>query len=263
MKVIFLSKSRILRILSTVMIILLSVTLVHAYESDAVAVFLNIKKELPIYSVAVKEKKIAISFDAAWGAEYTSRIMDILEERDIKTTFFLVGFWMDKYPERVKEIAKRGHEVANHSTTHPNMSKLSREQIINEIMTTQEKIEKLAGDRSVRLLRPPFGDYNDLLIQTCRELGFHVIQWDVDSLDWKEMGVQHMFDRVTQRVDDGSIVLFHNNAKYITEALPLILDHLLAEGYDIVPVSELIYKENYRLDHTGRQYPTEDENPGS
>lgn len=263
MKVIFLSKSQILRILSTIMIILLSVTLVHAYESDAVAVFLNIKKELPIYSVAVKEKKIAISFDAAWGAEYTSRIMDILEERDIKTTFFLVGFWMDKYPERVKEIAKRGHEVANHSTTHPNMSKLSREQIINEIMTTQEKIEKLAGDRSVRLLRPPFGDYNDLLIQTCRELGFHVIQWDVDSLDWKEMGVQHMFDRVTQRVDDGSIVLFHNNAKYITEALPLILDHLLAEGYDIVPVSELIYKENYRLDHTGRQYPTEDENPGS
>ena len=98
-----------------------------------------------------------------------------------------------------------------------------------------------------------------MLIQTCRELGFHVIQWDVDSLDWKEMGVQHMFDRVTQRVDDGSIVLFHNNAKYITEALPLILDHLLAEGYDIVPVSELIYKENYRLDHTGRQYPTEDE----
>ena len=263
MKVIFLSKSRILRILSTVMIILLSVTLVHAYESDAVAVFLNIKKELPIYSVAVKEKKIAISFDAAWGAEYTSRIMDILEERDIKTTFFLVGFWVDKYPERVKEIAKRGHEVANHSTTHPNMSKLSREQIINEIMTTQEKIEKLAGDRSVRLLRPPFGDYNDLLIQTCRELGFHVIQWDVDSLDWKEMGVQNMFDRVTQRVDDGSIVLFHNNAKYITEALPLILDHLLAEGYDIVPVSELIYKENYRLDHTGRQYPTEVENPGS
>ena len=178
------------------------------------------------------------------GVLSTSRSW-IFWRKDINN--FLVGFWVDKYPERVKEIAKRGHEVANHSTTHPNMSKLSREQIINEIMTTQEKIEKLAGDRSVRLLRPPFGDYNDLLIQTCRELGFHVIQWDVDSLDWKEMGVQHMFDRVTQRVDDGSIVLFHNNAKYITEALPLILDHLLAEGYDIVPVSELIYKKSYRL----------------
>lgn len=213
------------------------------------------KKELPIYSVATDEKKIAISFDAAWGAEYTQKILDILEERNIKTTFFLVGFWIDKYPERVKEIAERGHEVANHSTTHPEMSKLSRDQIITEIKTTQEKIEKLAGVRAVRLFRPPFGDYNDLLIQTCREIDFHVIQWDVDSLDWKELGVDHMFNRVIKNVGNGSIVLFHNNAKYITEALPLILDHLLAEGYEIVPVSELIYKQNYRIDHTGRQHP--------
>ena len=104
-----------------------------------------------------------------------------------KNHLFLVGFWIDKYPERVKEIAERGHEVANHSTTHPEMSKLSRDQIITEIKTTQEKIEKLAGVRAVRLFRPPFGDYNDLLIQTCREIDFHVIQWDVDSLDWKEL----------------------------------------------------------------------------
>lgn len=263
MKVIYLSKSQVQRILATIMLILLSITLVQAYESEAVSVFLNVKKELPIYSVGMEEKKLAISFDAAWGAEYTSKIMDILEERDIKTTFFLVGFWVDKYPERVEEIAQRGHEVANHSTTHPEMSKLSREQIISEIMTTQKKIEDLAGKHSVRLLRPPYGDYNDLLIQTCRELDFHVIQWDVDSLDWKEQGVQHMFDRVTKKAGNGSIVLFHNNAKYITEALPLILDHLLAEGYTIVPVSELIYQENYRLDHTGRQYPMENENPGS
>lgn len=166
-----------------------------------------------------------------------------------------MGFWIDKYPERVKEIAERGHEVANHSTTHPEMSKLSRDQIITEIKTTQEKIEKLAGVRAVRLFRPPFGDYNDLLIQTCREIDFHVIQWDVDSLDWKELGVDHMFNRVIKNVGNGSIVLFHNNAKYITEALPLILDHLLAEGYEIVPVSELIYKQNYRIDHTGRQHP--------
>ncbi|HHY83566.1 MAG TPA: polysaccharide deacetylase family protein [Clostridiales bacterium] len=243
--------------MATLMLILLSVTLVQAHESAAVGVFLNIKKELPIYSVETDEKKIAISFDAAWGAEYTSIIMDILEERGIKTTFFLVGFWVDKYPERVKEIAQRGHEVANHSTTHPEMSKLSRDQIISEIMTTQKKIEDLAGDRAVRLLRPPFGDYNDLLIKTCRELGFHVIQWDVDSLDWKELGVQHMYDRVTKRVRNGSIVLFHNNAKYITQALPSILDYLIAEGYSIVPVSELIYKENYRIDHTGRQISVE------
>ncbi|NLU37211.1 MAG: polysaccharide deacetylase family protein [Clostridiales bacterium] len=255
MKVIVISRNLFLRLLSSFLIILLSFIMVNAKKNDVFPAFFNMKKELPIYSVATDEKKIAISFDAAWGAEYTQKILDILEERNIKTTFFLVGFWIDKYPERVKEIAERGHEVANHSTTHPEMSKLSRDQIITEIKTTQEKIEKLAGVRAVRLFRPPFGDYNDLLIQTCREIDFHVIQWDVDSLDWKELGVDHMFNRVIKNVGNGSIVLFHNNAKYITEALPLILDHLLAEGYEIVPVSELIYKQNYRIDHTGRQHP--------
>jgi len=256
-KAIYLTKYQIIRVLATLLLLLLSITLMQANENDALGVFLHLKKELPIYSVYSEEKKIAISFDAAWGAEYTTTIMDILEERNIKTTFFLVGFWIDKYPERVKEIALRGHEIGNHSTTHPEMSKLSKTQIITEIETTQKKIEDLAGDRAVRLFRPPFGDYNDLLIQTCREMDFAVIQWDVDSLDWKELGVQPMVDRVIKNVRNGSIVLFHNNAKYITEALPLILDHLLTEGYSIVPVSELIIKNNYRLDHTGRQFPLE------
>ena len=257
MKAIYLTKYQIIRVLATLLLLLLSITLMQANENDALGVFLHLKKELPIYSVYSEGKKIAISFDAAWGAEYTTTIMDILEERNIKTTFFLVGFWIDKYPERVKEIALRGHEIGNHSTTHPEMSKLSKTQIITEIETTQKKIEDLAGDRAVRLFRPPFGDYNDLLIQTCREMDFAVIQWDVDSLDWKELGVQPMVDRVIKNVRNGSIVLFHNNAKYITEALPLILDHLLTEGYSIVPVSELIIKNNYRLDHTGRQFPLE------
>src|SRR5690554_4553711 len=229
MKLIYISKKKAIRVLLAIYLVLLSIVFVENIDKRTISAFLNTSRQLPIYSVATDEKKIAISFDAAWGAEYTSKIMDILEERDIKTTFFLVGFWVDKYPERVREMAKRGHEVANHSTTHPEMSKLNREQIINEIITTQEKIEELAGNRAVRLLRPPFGDYNDLLIQTCNELDFYVIQWDVDSLDWKEIGVDHMYNRVTEKVGNGSIVLFHNNAKYITDALPLILDHLLDE----------------------------------
>jgi polysaccharide deacetylase family sporulation protein PdaB len=257
MRVVYVSKTKAARLLLVTCMVLLSLLFIDNSYGEAVRetaeVFLNPRKELPIYSVGTEEKKIAISFDAAWGSEYTGKIMDILEERGIHTTFFLVGFWVDKYPDRVREIAERGHEVANHSTTHPEMSKLGKEQMKSEILTTQKKIEELAGDRAVRLIRPPFGDYNDLLIQTCRELNFYPIQWDVDSLDWKEQGVQPMVDRVTKRVQNGSIVLFHNNAKYITEALPLILDQLLAEGYTIVPVSELIYKENYRLDHTGKQ----------
>lgn len=253
MRVIYISKKKTMRLFLVASLVLLSFLFVNIDQEQTISVFLNTRKELPIYSVQTEEKKIAISFDAAWGAEYTSKIMDILEEKNIKTTFFLVGFWVEKYPDKVKEIAQRGHEIANHSTTHPQMSKLGKEQIISEIMSTQKKIEELAGDRAVRLIRPPFGDYNDLLINTCREIGFYPIQWDVDSLDWKELGVSPMYDRVTKKVQNGSIILFHNNAKYTTEALPSILDYLLAEGYTIVPVSELIHYGEYRIDHTGKQ----------
>jgi len=243
------------QIIWVLILVMLSVFYVQNFEYDAISVFLNTKKELPIYSVETDEKKIAISFDAAWGDEFTEEILRILRERNIKATFFLVGFWVDHYPEKVKLIAQEGHEIGNHSTNHPHMSKLTKEQILREIQTTQEKIERLAGDKAVKLFRPPFGDYNDRLIITCREMGFEPIQWDVDSLDWKNYGVSHMFKQVTGKVRNGSIVLFHNNAKYITQALPKILDHLLEEGYQFVPISELILKGNYYIDHTGRQKP--------
>lgn len=211
-------------------------------------------KELPIYSVDTEEKKIAISFDAAWGNEYTRFILDTLDKYNVKSTFFLVGFWVDEYPEDVKEIAKRGHDVGNHSTTHPNMSQLSKEKMEEELNITGEKIRKLTNIKPT-LFRPPFGDYNDLLIQTCRENGYYTIQWDVDSLDWKELGVQPVVDRITRNVRNGSIVLFHNNAKYIKEFLPIVIEKLQEDGYEIVPISELIYKDDFILDNTGRQIP--------
>ncbi len=253
MKVIYISRGKMVRALVVLLLVIISVLYTQSTEYDAISVFLNTKRELPIYSVDTDEKKIAISFDAAWGSEYTDEILDILKKRDIKTTFFLVGFWIDKYPEKVRIIASEGHEIGNHSTTHPHMSKLNSEQIRLEMENTQKKIQELAGERAVKLFRPPFGDYNDRLILTCREMGYYPIQWDVDSLDWKEYGVDHMFNQVTNKVQNGSIVLFHNNAKYIVQALPSILDHLIKEGYTIVPISELIYKENYYMDHTGRQ----------
>lgn len=227
-------------------------------NTNMVGVFSN-KKELPIYSVDTKENKLAISFDAAWGDDFTLEILDILDKYHVKSTFFLVGFWVDKYPEHVKEIQKRGHEVGNHSTNHPYMSKLTEEEIIKELKTTGDKIEKLTSKKPI-LFRPPFGDYNDRLINVCRDNGYYVIQWDVDSLDWKEMGAQPVVDRVTRNVKNGSIVLFHNNAKYISEYLPIIIERLQDEGYEIVPVSELIYKENFYMDNTGRQMLLDNEN---
>ncbi|NLT47424.1 MAG: polysaccharide deacetylase family protein [Clostridiales bacterium] len=210
------------------------------------------ERKLPIYSVGTEEKKVAISFDAAWGNSHTGPILDILDQYGIKTTFFLVKFWADKYPEDVKEISRRGHEVQNHSATHPDMTTLSVEQIREEIESAGAAIEALTGIRP-NLFRPPFGAYNNRVIETLEEMGYKVIQWSVDSLDWKEISADQIVQRVLSRIEPGAIVLFHNDAVYVEEYLPRILDALVAQGYEVVPISQLIFWENYHIDHTGKQ----------
>ncbi len=209
-------------------------------------------RKLPIYSVSTDDKKIAISFDCAWGNEHTKPILDILDQYDVKTTFFMVKFWAEKFPEDVSEIYRRGHEIGNHSSTHPNMSSLSIEDMVKELKGAEEVIEKITGTKPT-VFRPPFGAYSNRLIETCEANGYYVIQWDVDSLDWKEITSEQIVDRVTRNVKPGSIVLFHNNAEHVEDYLPNILDKLKTEGYQIVPVGQLIIKENYHMDHTGRQ----------
>lgn len=208
------------------------------------------QRKIPVYSVETKEKRIALTFDAAWGAEKTSEIMDILDQHNIKATFFLVGFWVDKYPEKVKEIHERGFEIGNHSSTHPKLSTLSSEQILMEANTCADKIEELTGARPV-LFRPPFGDYNNTVVQTLRENGYEVIQWSTDSLDWKNLGVQSMVKQVTGNVKAGDIVLFHNNSDYILQALPIILQYLEDNNFEIVPVSQLLLTGDSYVDNAG------------
>lgn len=235
-------------------IVLLAAVIIKTNKNfDSLNVFAP-TKELPIYSVERKDKKIAISFDAAYGDEYTIAILDTLDKYKVKTTFFLVKFWVENFPNRVEEIHKRGHEIGNHSATHPNMSGLSPEQIADELNSTGDMITKLTKERPV-LFRPPFGDYNDTLIREAKKNGYYTIQWDVDSIDWKELGTQSVVDRVTRNVKPGSIILFHNNAKYVTEYLPLVLERLIDDGYEIVPISGLIYKEGFKIDNTGKQIP--------
>ena len=207
---------------------------------------------LPIYSVERDDRKISISFDAAWGNEHTQGILDTLDQYGVKTTFFLVDFWAEKYPEDVKAIYAKGHELGNHSSTHPDMAKLSKEQIRQELDKTAETIEGITGIRPT-LFRPPFGSYNNSLIETCESLGYKVIQWSVDSLDWKKLTTEQIVERVVRNVEPGSIVLFHNNADHVEEYLPLVLRSLIEQGYEIVPIGELIYLDNYTMNHAGKQ----------
>ena len=211
------------------------------------------KRELPIYCVNRDDNVISISFDAAWGGDKTLGILDLLDEYNIKTTFFLVDIWTQKYPELVKEIVARGHEIGNHSTSHPQMSKLNETQIAKELNTQADNVLAIAGVRPV-LFRPPYGDYNNRVITTARAQGFVPIQWSVDSLDWKNRGAQEIINRAT-KVKSGDIVLFHNDSQYILDALPAVLKYYAENGYSVVPISEILLTGETTIDIQGRQQP--------
>ena len=191
---------------------------------------------------------------AAWGADNTQKILDVLGDYGVTATFFLVGNWAGQYPEQAKAIAASGCELMNHSNAHDHFNSLSADEIIADVTACNDKIEALTGVRPT-LIRCPYGEYDDHVIAAIRSLGMEPIQWDVDSLDWKGISADEITKRVTGKVQSGSIVLFHNAGEHTPEALPDILDFLLAEGYDIVPVSKLLLRGEYTIDHTGRQCP--------
>lgn len=226
-----------------------------AYHTGAYAVYFgNTPRLVPIYSVDREDKTVAISFDCAWGTEYTDAILKALKASDVRATFFMVEFWTKKYPDFVKKIDEAGCEIGTHSATHSYMSRQNAEEIKKELTTSSEAIEAVTG-KKVELFRPPYGDYDDELVSTATSLGYYTIQWDVDSLDWRDLSASDISMRVINGVKSGSIILMHNNGLHTAEAVPIILETLKNRGYTFVPIGELIYRENYTVDNTGRQKP--------
>ena len=221
--------------------------------TDAQTVYFGYsERKVPIYSVQTSEKKVALTFDAAWGADKTSKIVEILNQNSIKGTFFLVGFWSEKYQDKIKEIDSAGFDIGTHSNTHPKMSTLSPAQMQSELMVSSELITSVTG-KPVRFFRPPFGDYNDQLLVVADKLNLQTIQWDVDSLDWKGLTGEQILTRVKSSVKNGSIILFHNNSDHILEALPMVIEFLKSNGYEMVKLSDLVYENNYTIDNNGVQ----------
>ena len=210
-------------------------------------------RELPVYNVDTQEKVVSISFDAAWGRANTEGILDILDRYGVKTTFFLVGFWAEAHPDLVSELVSRGHEIGNHSATHPHMASLTAAQIREELRKTSDLVQSITG-QPTKLFRPPYGEYNDMVVRVSREEGYECVQWNVDSLDWKNISAQDMISRCTKKLSPGDIVLFHNDSKYILEALPAILEYYQQAGYNIIPVSQILLQGDTWIDHAGTQH---------
>ena len=242
------------KLITAVACLLLAAGMFYVVNHPAIVGAAATTRQLPIYCVQRDDRVVSLSFDAAWGNEDTQMLIDILNKYNVHATFFVVGEWVDKYPESVKALADAGNEVMNHSSTHPHMAQLSAEQIQTEVNTCADKIEAVTGTRPT-LFRCPYGEYNDTVVSTINGLGMHVIQWDVDSLDWKGLSSDEITSRVLTRVQPGSIVLFHNAAEHTPEALAGIIEALIADGYSIIPISQMILPGDTSIDPNGRQCP--------
>ncbi len=240
------AKSAVMAVVAMLLISLVSFT------GSGTVYFGYASRKVPIYSVETNEKKVALTFDAAWGSDKTTKIVDTLKEAGVGGTFFLVGFWIEQNADKVKYIDEAGLDIGTHSSTHPKMSTLSATAAENELSSSMKQITDITG-KQVKYFRPPFGDYNDTLLSVADNLGLKTIQWDVDSLDWKGLSAEAILARVKQSVKNGSIILCHNNSDHILEALPLIISFLKSEGYQMVKISELVMDEGYYIDNNGLQ----------
>lgn len=252
MHIIVVKRSFFKKILISFSILILAIVLFMLFNKNSKGTMVFENKNLPIYSVNTEKKDIAITFDTSWGDDNTTKILDILDKENIKATFFVIGRWADEFPDKTKEIARKGHEIGNHSDKHSDFTKISKDQIINEVAAADAKISAITGVRPT-LFRFPEGTYNDSSVAVVEQTNHKCIQWDVDSIDWKNQGENVEFNRVIKKVKPGSIILFHNSAKYTPQTLSRVIDKLKREGYSFVKVSDLIYKDNYSIDGEGKQ----------
>lgn len=211
------------------------------------------EKNLPVYSVATEQKKVALTINCAWNADDIDSILETLKNNQCKATFFMVGSWIDQYPEAVRKIDQAGHEVANHSDTHSHVNNLNVEKNKQEIKLAADKIEKITGKRST-LYRGPYGEYNDTVIKAAKEESHLMIQWSIDSLDYKDLTTEEMIKRIEPKLENGSIILMHNGTKNTANSLDKIIKQIKSKGYELTTVSDLVYRDSYYIDGNGQQH---------
>lgn len=241
-----------IKVFLSLLLICISLGIMVPSTNSQTVFFGYIQRKVPIYNVSTNEKKVALTFDAAWGADKTSKIVEILKENNVSATFFLVGFWSEKHQDKIKEIDNAGFDIGTHSNTHPKMSTLSASKIQEELTVSSKLISDITG-KPVRFFRPPYGDYNDTLLTVADNLKLQTIQWNIDSLDWKGLNSNQMLERIKTGLCNGSIILFHNNSDNIIDALPNIINYIKQEGYKMVKLSDLVYESNYTINNNGIQ----------
>ena len=212
----------------------------------------TMQKLLPIYNVQTEQKKVAFTMNCAWNADDIDTILKTLQDNNVKITFFMVGEWIEKYPEAAKKIHEAGHEIGSHSDTHPHVNNLSFEKNIEEIEKSNDKIEKVTGKRT-NIYRAPYGEYNDTVIKAAQDKGYHTIQWNLDTLDYTGLTGEEMWKRLEGKIKEGDIILSHNGTKHTADSLDRLLKNIKQKGLEVVTISDLIYLDNYTINSNGTQ----------
>ncbi len=221
-------------------------------KKESVEASTNAEKLLPIYNVKTEEKNVALTMNCAWNADDMDKILEVLKNNEVKITFFMVGDWIEKFPEYVKKINEAGHEIGSHSNTHPHVNNLNYEKNVKEIEDSNDKIEKITGKRT-NLYRAPYGEYNNTVIKAARDKGYFPIQWNLDTLDYTGLTGEEMWNRLNNKISMGDIILMHNGTKHTADSLDMIIKNIKKKGFKVIPVSDLIYKENYKINSAGTQ----------
>lgn len=209
------------------------------------------ERMIPIYNVNKDTNEVAITFNCAISGD-VDKILQILEEYNVKATFFMLGSWADDHHEEVTAIFEAGHEIGNHSYSHNDMPSMNYDDIMLDIQKCNETVRNITG-HSPTLFRTPSDSYDNKTISAAENLGMYTIQWDVDTLDWKNISADEIVTRVTSKVKSGSIIQMHTGTAHTAEALGEILNYLYSNGFKLVTVGELIYHESYHIDNNGMQ----------
>lgn len=237
---------------STVIILFCGATFFTSPDFATIQTSASEGKMLPIYSVDTKDKKIALTLNCAWNADDIDSILDTLSKYKVQVTFFMVGDWVNNYPDAVKKISQAGHEIGNHSDNHPHVANLSFEKNVDQVKTCADKIEKITGKRST-LYRGPYGEYNDTVIKAATDQKHTTIQWSLDTLDYTGLTGDEMWNRLKDKLKPGSIILMHNGTKHTADSLDKLIYNMQEKGYNIVTVSDMMYQQDYTIDSTGMQ----------
>ncbi len=250
MKIFVFSKNTVLILLIAVFI---SLSLVPVSMTVSRTSSENGGKNLPIYSVETDEKKVALTFNCAWGAEDIDAILDALDTYDANCTFFIVGTWAEKYPEAVRKIKAAGHEIGSHGYDHGHYKKMTEKEIKADIDKAKAVLEKITGT-ACPLFRAPYGEYTDKTVSLVRDGGGQILQWNIDSLDYEGLSEKEMEARIVPCLDNGAVILFHTGTENTARALPYILKNIKEKGYTFETVGNLIHTGSYTISHEGRQY---------